>query len=159
MPKPSVFKFISPDIVIHRVSWWGERIMALNIATTLLLLRTSFRADAAGGLKWRGTRVPTLLEAPEWSLVAINVAFVIYFFVLMKIIIHPTRDDHRIGLPLGVLLFGARAGFFIELYLRTDQGGWGNVAERTLLLSTAVIYHTWGLWADRRVITYDEPLT
>lgn len=139
MPKPSKFRHTPTDPSIHRVAWWGERSMAIVILITLITVRLT-------------TELPNLLGLSSYTKAALNVGTVLYALVLVKTVVHPTRRIHVIGLPLGVLMFGARAAWFVGLWVTLDRGGMGNIAERAMLTASTVVYHVWGIWSDRRPI-------
>ena len=115
--------------------------MAFVILVTLISVRAT-------------TSLPELLDQPAWITALTGFGAVVYSVVLVVTIIHPTRWIHVVGLPLGLLLFGFRAEQFIDLWLgELGRGGIGNVLERAMLTASTVVFHVWGIWADRREIT------
>lgn len=140
MPKPSQFRFVPADPTITKVAWWGERLMAAMILVTVAAVRTT-------------TSVPRILETGDYVVWTLNAAAVVYGLTLIKIMVVPTRPAHQFGLPLGVLVFGARTIWFGALWFDLGRGGWGNILERAMLTASVVVYHTWGLWSDRRALT------
>lgn len=127
------------DNVIHTTAWWGERVMAFVIVVTI-------------GSVIATTNIPELVGHSDLYMSVLYAFATFYSLVLLSIVIFPTRITHSIGLVLGVLVFGERAFDFVNLWLLEGRGGWGNVAERVMLTASVVVYHTWGIWTDRRIV-------
>lgn len=138
MVKPSQFQFLPPDPGIAAVAWWGERLMAWAIAIVLVWVRLTTNAFA-------------LAEVPEAAVRIVDAATLLYVVVLVKIAALPTRNAHTVGFVLGILTYGAQAAAFIELYASEEvRAPSGNIGERLLLVALIIVFHTWGVWTDRR---------
>ena len=85
---------------------------------------------------------PTLFFLGEG---ATSIIFIFYAALLVMVALFGSRLDHRVH-PLGgavaFLVFGGRAGGFLELVIESSRPDlFPAVAERLLLVSTMVMWH------------------
>jgi hypothetical protein len=138
LAKPSHFKFVPQERGINLVAWWGERLMAFIWAATTLSI-----------LLW--TSVASVLSISLFTEWFVTVTALIYVGILGVMMIHPSRELHIAAMPVGILLYFSRTGAFFTLWLdNSDFVRPNNFVERFALASSIVVFHTWGIWTDRR---------
>ena len=138
MVKPTRLRFVLPDKGITLVAWWGERLMAAMIAatTTTIVIYTN---------------VGVRLELTVITSFIVEASAVVYVGMLGLIAVHPTRAAHMFALPFGLMLYVSRMAAFVVLWAEDPMGvRFNNIVERMMLSSCVLVFHTWGIWADRR---------
>ena len=97
------------------------------------------------------TTVDVLLEVPDHVVAVVTVASWVYVALLVAIAARPSRVAHVVALPIGVGLLSLRVLAFWDLWERGIATA-NNYVERGLMVAAVIVFHTWGVWADRRPV-------